>query len=285
MNINELPDDCLMYLFRNNFPMQEWLTLRVICARWKSVIEAMCHSKGSLKLFVDIKDVYFYRSRLADHGLHDDEHLKLNPIGSDDDLILKLDIKINIIEQAMYRFLARLFNNIESLVVCGLNGPFFDLSYFARLWPNLRRVSFFGYLPANNPQYVYNIYRSLNSLASLERLGIFLDDETFVGQQNVPALLAPVFRQLKHFSTNNPLWLIAVTPKCRTIAVYPSHPTEPMPSLETVFGPNHPSAATLTSLKVRNVGPENLRFICTSFPSLEKLQIGFTREVGIPIWG
>lgn len=56
MIINEyLNDDCLIQVF-NQFTLQQLLCLRIVCQRWKSIIELLCQKKASLQLFSTVED-------------------------------------------------------------------------------------------------------------------------------------------------------------------------------------------------------------------------------------
>src|SRR5699024_6426121 len=107
--LDHLPNECLAKILAN-LSVQEQIQLRAVCTRWKGSIEAMLALRQSLKL---IDSAQFYSNRLCYYYLEDFAHLKLRPLGHDDDLV----VRQTRFDEQLSQFLPSILPNIRNLVL------------------------------------------------------------------------------------------------------------------------------------------------------------------------
>ena len=172
MNINELNNDCLYLMFCDNFALQELFHLRIICPRWKLIIEKIFLGKQSLKLFVGYDSVREYLINLKSYML-DNAELRLKPIGKrNDDLVLISNaFAPNNISQPLNEIrgscLKTLFPNVVKLYI----GSEHWSPELIGLWPNLTTLAICKF--ANNFSRQHSLWRVLSELVQLKSLYLF----------------------------------------------------------------------------------------------------------------
>ncbi|KAJ6225616.1 hypothetical protein RDWZM_004161 [Blomia tropicalis] len=116
MNINELNDDCLIYIFEQLY-CDELICQRVVCKRWRDTIEhKILNRKKSLKLFEQFFEIEDYYEEIECENAIETDCFKIEPnfscqfdiVISDEEALDSTEIK---------NFLIRLFPLLEELVV------------------------------------------------------------------------------------------------------------------------------------------------------------------------
>ena len=208
-NINDMPDDCLILIMKH-FSLQTQISFRAICHHWKNVVELMCNQKRSLKLFGSLSELKDYVYLYLDDKVHFDfgntdpfqlDHLKLKPIGYDDDLI----IQQNHFHQEFCDFLVELFPNMQQLLVffrTRSESGFDELPYLLEKWsPTLIKLSLFGYRPIswNCIKDISFPKRMTQAISKLKRLQwLDLKAKHIFKEKKSDAI--PIIRRLKHLT-------------------------------------------------------------------------------------
>ena len=117
MNINELNDDCLIYIFEQLYggDFSILIRQRLICKRWRDIIEHnILNRKKTLKLFSYADDVHEYYEKIAYENAIETDCFKIDPNFSG-----RLDITISedLHSTEKENFLIRLFPLLEELIV------------------------------------------------------------------------------------------------------------------------------------------------------------------------
>jgi len=173
MHINDLPDDCIRFVF-DQFSLQQIIQFRAVCGRWRFLVEEICAQKSSLKLFEAFNVVFNYCNCLVQYNLQSNEEFGLKQIGNGDD-----DFLVGGIHKAesgnantIGQLLVDLFPNLRKLVFYYYNWPTqMELPFFLDKWNNLTSLALFGMPHLQHLQ--QNIWKSLSSLKSLTHLHLF----------------------------------------------------------------------------------------------------------------
>lgn len=145
MTIDHLDDNSLSTILEY-FSMAELIQLRLVCARFKGLIQRLCRSKRTLKLFGDIHDVYDYCSLLSGYNLELEQRFRLPTTPIHDVIIGNLKYSLWMRQKKPVlplpsgasapncNFLAELFPNICNLIVLYSKADKVDLPYLLDQW-------------------------------------------------------------------------------------------------------------------------------------------------------
>ena len=167
MNINDLPDDCIILILRQcKLPLQKLISLRRVCHRWQSLIIQKCHRKRTLKLFGSMEsDLITYCNFLMDYNFESNDRFKLKPIGMDDDMIVRIDCEHN--------YLVDLFPSVENLVVylTRFSSRMFNMPYLLENLDHLTSLTLI-YMPYPIDMQ-YQVWSAINQMENLKELHFF----------------------------------------------------------------------------------------------------------------
>lgn len=188
MNINDLPDDCIILILNGcQLPLQGLICLRSVCKRWMFIIiQQICYRKRTLKIFGSVEsDLITYCNFLLDHNLEANDRYRLKSIGKDDDMIVRVDCEHN--------YLCDLFPFIENLVVylTRFSSRMFNMPY---LLENLSCLSSLTLIYMPYPiDLQHQVWSSINSM-TLKELNLF-----YIFQCTIPDDM-PCLAKLESFS-------------------------------------------------------------------------------------
>lgn len=177
MELSDLPDDCLIALFRN-CTLQSLLTLRRVSPRFQHLIHSLCYLKRSLKLFgsstfrlpfnrIIFKQMFFCLTQAEDP--------KFANISREDDDLVIYNEEAFITQKTVY-LLVTLFPHVEVLSWCGFTPPMLHcLSLLVGKWPALHSLFIQGRLRASEDALQLKLCRAIN-LLTLKRLDFRLSD-------------------------------------------------------------------------------------------------------------
>ena len=119
MNINELNNDCLIYIFEQLYDgnFSTWIRQRLICKRWRDIIEHnILNRKKSLKLFKQFSEIKYYYYEIERENAIETDCFKIKPsFNCQFDIVISY--KGALLSYEIENFLIRLFPLLEELVV------------------------------------------------------------------------------------------------------------------------------------------------------------------------
>lgn len=278
MNINNLPSDCLLVIL-NKFPLQTQIGLRVVCHRWKSVIESNCERKRSLKLFGSFKNVHSYVEGLISSGTEHEPDLTLKPVGLDDDLVLN----VAYFDVQVCHLLGALFPTIERLLVYfGIGYPFSHVPLMLQQWPQLSSLSICGNF---YPAYLTDeICHQINRMPKLVCLNLFAANFVHPDELHLP--LNQQLPKLRHFSLYNfsgnifsvlqQLSLHCESLALNQVELVPEHLKKVLCSSTSNFRLSNVKYFQIMGLQM-NKATQLVEFVCDNLTELQCLQIDFCR--------
>ena len=164
MQINDMPNECLTLILKF-IPLQELLSLRIVCSSWKNVIGAYCGTRKTLKIFNNRSSSSFrdYSREIYCNKL---DYLALN---SNDDLAFNE----HYLKTELLNFLIDTFSKTKHLTLSGFgNGYELYHSILLEHWPDLKSLSL--HCLSN---YDFDIIKSsISALNSLQRLDLLSEN-------------------------------------------------------------------------------------------------------------
>ena len=283
MKLDQLPDDCLIALFRQCY-LQDLLIFRSVCSRWQILIEHMCEQKRSLKLFGSMSTFKQELNRIVFKrmcfNLYDYEDARLANVtaNDNDDLIICVEDHFN---ESLIDLLLFLCPKIELLVICGFAPPLSDhLVYLIHKLPNLQSLYLQGRIHARTSKLPIQICDSINSLYSLRNLSLRFSDFCMKNiHHELLFRLTPTLARIEQFAIQHRgcegdilSVLSQLGPDCTKLSLECER--IPVVRLKTEFLTKIPHLRIqLTHLKLVSVKLEYFKFACETFSSLQQLDI------------
>lgn len=271
--INEyLNDDCLIQVF-NQFTLQQLLCLRIVCQRWKSVIECLCLKKGSLQLFSTIDDA---RMNWEFAKQYNSNSFVVNKFGNGGN---QLFLGINSAnEEQQIILLKALFPNVKKLVFRSR----VNVVPLLESWPHLTYLCLYM---LNDHETEKKTCHLINQMCNLKSLHLFMY------RQRPTESMSNVLSRLEHFSLI--YYFGDIIPVLSELGspirrLYLDYIPCNLEKLSQFLQLCPQITSQLTHLTLANIRSSQssledrkyfFKLICNNFTSLTHLDITFTRQV------
>lgn len=273
MMINEyLNDDCLIQVF-NQFTLQQLLCLRVVCQRWKSIIELLCQKKSSLQLFSTLDDA---RMNWEFAKKYNSSTFVVSKFGNGGNQIF---FGLNTAhEEQQISLLKALFPNVKKLVFRAK----LNVVPLLESWPHLTYLCLYM---LNDHETEKKTCYLINQMFNLKSLHLFMY------RQRPSESISNVLSQLEHFSLSyyfgdiiNVLGQLGSPIRRLYLDYIPCN----LDQLSQFLQLCPQITSQLTHLTLANIRSSQsslqdrkyfFKLICNNFTSLTHLDITFTRQV------
>lgn len=270
MLINGLDNDSLSLVF-GQFTLQQLIALRIVCRRWQSVIELMCHRKSSLALFASVEDGNYYWQFAKRYS---DQPFSVSKLAQGGDQLILCGPRADLSQNNL---LSSLFPNVKKLIIrCKL-----ELVPLLESWTNLQYLCL--YMINCDEREEERIWAIINSMQTLQSLHLFVYGRTIV--EEMPALARLERFSLSYYFGDIISVLTKLGPVIRRL--YLDYIPCDLGQLRQFVQMRPEIAANLTHLTVVNIRSSQssvqdrkkfLQLICNNFISLTHLDVTFTNQ-------
>ena len=268
--INDLDNDCLSLVFRQ-FTLQNMIRLRIVCKRWRSMIELICQGKTSLQLFALKKDACCYLQFAKRCNIHDYNDVNSFELSSNKLILSGPSLELSL-------FLPSIFPNVRKLIYrCKL-----DLVPLLKSWTNLEFLCL--YMQNCEEHEKIRAYSIINSILTLKRLHLFVYGRVIL--ENMPILARLERFSLNYYFGNIVSILAQLGPPIRRL--YLDYIPCDLGQLRQLVQMQPEFGTNLTHLIVVNIRSNQssvqdrkqfLQLICNNFLALTHLDVTFTNQV------
>ena len=182
-NINSLPDHCLWMVFEE-LSLEQIISLRRVCQRWRCLIDHIFTRQTNLKLFATKTDFVRFKQRQMEFNLN-----RTTPFGISNNEVLILKAKNVVWSETLVRH----FPNVEVLLMeCSGNRNLqFDLTEAIDKWQKtIKHLTLVGWSNLCSNKF-WNIINSIEHLEVMFLFGLY--------RNRIPDGMTR-FKQIKHFA-------------------------------------------------------------------------------------
>lgn len=191
MNIENLPDDCLLGII-DQLPLKHAFSIRVVNRRWNRLILTMCRTRKNLFLFGSFRSLADYSKRTIRFGENAQWDVSSSAIGQ-----YSLIITQNRFTESFVQQLLTFFPNIQKLVFFYYNWPGGEKlqMLLEKYRTTLISLTVHG-MPALEDGTQNRIWTAITGLPRLTRFHIFATNRVVFPVNQ----MVPLFARLEHFT-------------------------------------------------------------------------------------
>ena len=270
----ECPNEVITMILKN-YPLQQMMYFRLVCTRWKEVVDGICVGMKSLKLFTNKDGVQDFCENLVHLNLECTNAFQMKPLGQDDDLLID-DCHFD--KLPLFLLLPQHFPNIETLVLhLDYTDSLVDLPLFLEKWSGTLTTLV---ISGDNRMRDWDAFstrmcHSIMLCTKLKQLYLFCPLVLQI------KCLSIVLQNLELIYLNTacatPVVMAKLGPSCKRVIIDDYYWDDMFErELQYSLASNYSLTENLSHLNVSMIKNRFLKYYCSSFGSLQSLDVIFS---------